>query len=58
MPITKPTPEIEFREIKDEEKTFSAFHSLRRVRFAKIFIKFIVVFMFKLFILFAILGSS
>lgn len=32
MPIKKPVPSIEYRKITDEEKKFSAFHTLRRVR--------------------------
>lgn len=31
LPITKPTPEIEFRQITDEERKFNAYHTLRRV---------------------------
>lgn len=31
LPISKAVPEIEFRQITDEEKKFNAFHTLRRV---------------------------
>ena len=31
LPISKPTAEVEFRKITDEEKKFNAFHTLRRV---------------------------
>lgn len=31
MPLTKAQPALEFRKITDEEKKFSAFHTLRRV---------------------------
>lgn len=31
LPITKAQPALEFRKITDEEKKFSAFHTLRRV---------------------------
>lgn len=31
LPLVKAQPEIEFRKITDEERKFSAFHTLRRV---------------------------
>lgn len=31
LPIKKTVPEIEYRQITDEEKKFNAFHTLRRV---------------------------
>lgn len=31
LPLTKSVPEIEFRQITDEERKFNAFHTLRRV---------------------------
>lgn len=31
LPLSKPEPVVEFRKITDEEKKFSAFHTLRRV---------------------------
>lgn len=31
LPLKKAVPQVEFRKITDEEKKFSAYHTLRRV---------------------------